>query len=207
MDEVTEDKLKVPLLENAPSNAPQKPKKTRAQKAVKKTCKSTANLSNLLPTGSVLAFQILAPVLTHQGHCRSTTSKLMTLSLVSFCGLCSFLLCFTDSCRDSRGKVRYGVATFKGLWIIDTSVTIPPNELEKYKLSFIDLVHGFTSFLVFEAVALFDQNIVSCFYPNPSDELKDFLTALPVIIGTICSILFVVVPSKRHGIGFPLSRE
>lgn len=81
----------------------------------------------------------------------------------------------------------------------------PMHDLNRYSLRFIDLLHGLMSVLVFAAVALFDGNVVSCFYPAPSDEAQEVLTALPVGIGVICSMLFVVFPTTRHGIGFPLS--
>lgn len=80
-------------------------------------------------------------------------------------------------------------------------------ETDKYRLRFVDFFHAFMSVLVFAAVALFDQNVVKCFYPTPSDEAKDLLVALPIGIGVVCSLLFVAFPTKRHGIGFPLSRH
>ncbi|KAG5226339.1 protein DMP [Salix suchowensis] len=177
------------------------------QKAMRKTFKGTAHLARLLPTGSVLAFQILSPVLTHEGQCRSITSQTMTLGLLALCGLACFLLCFTDSFRDARGKVRYGMVTFKGLWIMDSQVELSPEEAAKYKLRFIDVLHAFMSILVFGAVSLFDKNVVKCFFPTPTDEAKDLLIAVPATIGVICSILFLAFPSKRHGIGCPLSRN
>jgi hypothetical protein len=61
------------------------------------------------------------------------------------------------------------------------------------------------SILVFAAIALFDQNVVDCFYPSPSTKEEEVLTALPVGIGVFTSILFLVFPTRRHGIGFPLS--
>ncbi|KAJ6289690.1 hypothetical protein OIU78_025585 [Salix suchowensis] len=192
-----------PFLENAL----QKPAKTPGQKAMRKTFKGTAHLARLLPTGSVLAFQILSPVLTHEGQCRSITSQTMTLGLLALCGLACFLLCFTDSFRDARGKVRYGMVTFKGLWIMDSPVELSPEEAAKYKLRFIDVLHAFMSILVFGAVSLFDKNVVKCFFPTPTDEAKDLLIAVPATIGVICSILFLAFPSKRHGIGCPLSRN
>lgn len=42
---------------------------TPIQKAINQTFRSTAQLANLLPTGSVLAFQLLAPIFTNQGQC------------------------------------------------------------------------------------------------------------------------------------------
>ncbi|XP_030506055.1 protein DMP7 [Cannabis sativa] len=192
--------------------------KTPAQKAVRKTFKGTAHLANLLPTGSVLAFQILSPAFTHQGQCRSPVSQTITLGLLICCVASCFLLSFTDSFRDHRGKVRYGLATFGGLWIIDGSsssssdsdhfaVIITPEEASKYRIRAIDFVHALASLLVFAAVAAFDQNVVKCFYPSPSEEAKELLVAVPVAVGVVCSLFFVAFPSRRHGIGFPLSRH
>lgn len=192
-----------PFLENVL----QKPEKTPGQKAIRKTFKGTAHLARLLPTGSVLTFQILSPILTHEGQCRSVTSQTLTSGLLAVCGLACFLLCFTDSFRDARGKVRYGMVTFKGLWIIDATAELSPEETAKYKLKFIDVLHAFMSILVFGAVSLFDKNVAKCFFPAPTDEAKDLLIVVPATIGVICSILFLAFPSKRHGIGCPLSRN
>ncbi|XP_010245585.1 PREDICTED: uncharacterized protein LOC104589093 [Nelumbo nucifera] len=183
---------------------PDNEQKTLIQKAISQTFKSTAHLANLLPTGTVLAFQLLAPILTNQGQC-DIVGRYMTSSLVALCGFSCLLLSFTDSFRDGNGDVRYGIATFRGLWVIDGSCTISPEMAAGYRIKFIDFMHAFMSILVFAAVALFDQNVVDCFYPAPSDETKELLTVLPVEIGVICSMLFVVFPTKRHGIGFPLS--
>ncbi|XP_071906218.1 protein DMP7-like [Coffea arabica] len=198
-----EEQLQAPLLGDQPGLKPQKPP---GQKAIRKTFKGTAHLANLLPTGSVLAFRILSPALTHEGRCQSIISKSLTLGLLGLCGISCFVLCFTDSIRDERGKVRYGMATFRGLWIIDGSITVSPEDAPKYRIKFIDFFHAFMSVLVFGAVAMFDQNVINCFYPSRSEEAQEFLTALPVFVGIVCSIIFVVFPSKRHGIGFPLSR-
>ncbi|GAV74077.1 DUF679 domain-containing protein [Cephalotus follicularis] len=191
-----------PLLGDA-----QKQPKTPAQKVMRKTFKGTAHLSKLLPTGTVLAFQLLSPILTHQGKCHNIVNQYMTLSLLSLCSISCFFLCFTDSFRDERGKVRYGLATRKGFWIIDGSVKLPYEEAAKYKIKFIDFVHAFMSVLVFAAVGMVDQNVVGCFFPVKSEEIKELLVALPVAIGVICGMFFVAFPSYRHGIGFPLSRN
>ncbi|XP_049399490.1 protein DMP6-like [Solanum stenotomum] len=110
----------------------------------------------------------------------------------------------SDSFRDERGKVRYGLATFRGLWIIDGSS--PPEDAAIYKLKFIDFFHAFLSILVFCAVAAFDQNVMKCLYPSPSPDAQEILAILPMAVGVICTFLFVVFPTTRHGIGFPLSR-
>ncbi|KAI8551541.1 hypothetical protein RHMOL_Rhmol06G0194800 [Rhododendron molle] len=194
-----------PLLENQPLS--EKPTKTPAQKAIRKTFKISGHLSNLLPTGSVLAFQILSPALTHEGKCRTLTSQTLTLTLISLCGASCFLLCLTDSFRDERGKVRYGLATFRGLWIMDGCASVPSGEEEKYRLRLVDFFHALLSIVVFIAVALFDQNVVKCFVPNPSEEAQELLATLPIAVGVLCSLLFVAFPTKRHGIGFPLSQQ
>lgn len=192
----------LPLLENAP-----KAQKTPAQKAIRKTFKGTAHLARLLPTGSVLTFQILSPILTHQGRCPTHASRVITLGLLALCGVSCFILRLTDSFRDERGKVRYGLATFRGLWVIDTSLKLTPEEKAQYQLKFIDLFHALASILVFAAIALFDKNVVNCFFPTPSEEAKELLMRVPIGIGIACSILFVLFPSQRHGIGCPLSKH
>ncbi|WOL17045.1 hypothetical protein Cni_G25834 [Canna indica] len=177
------------------------------QKAISQTFKSTAHLANLLPTGTVLAFQLLSPVFSNGGRC-APADRLMTAGLLALCSLSCFVLSFTDSFRDGAGRVRYGIATRDGLWVIDgAGSTLPPDAAAGYRLRFIDFVHAFMSVLVFAAVALFDRNVVACFYPVPSPETKQVLTSLPVGIGVICSMMFVTFPTTRHGIGFPVSPQ
>ncbi|KAH6785517.1 hypothetical protein C2S51_037972 [Perilla frutescens var. frutescens] len=201
-----------PLLDNQPPPSSSavmtnKPAKTPRQKVVRKAFKGTAHLSNLLPTGSVLTFQFLSPVVTHEGKCKSVVSQGATASVLAFCAASCFMMSFTDSFRDERGKVRYGVATFRGLWVVDGSTTLPSEEAVKYRLRFVDFVHAFLSILIFAAVAMFDKNVIGCFYPSPSEEALEILTALPVTVGVVCGLFFVLFPTRRHGVGFPLSRR
>ncbi|KAJ1394028.1 Protein DMP [Sesbania bispinosa] len=200
-DSQNHDEQKLPLLRN--TEVPEA-ERNLIQKAISQTFQSTAHLANLLPTGTVLAFQLLSPIFTNIGNC-DPVSKFLTAALVAICGGSCFLLCFTDSFRDNKGNICYGFATFRGLWVIDGSITLPPQLAAKYRLRFIDFMHAVMSILVFAAIALFDQNVVNCFFPEPSNETQEILTALPVGIGVFCSMLFVVFPTQRHGIGFPLS--
>uniref|UniRef100_A0A1J3IUI0 Protein DMP4 n=1 Tax=Noccaea caerulescens TaxID=107243 RepID=A0A1J3IUI0_NOCCA len=202
---------KVPLLEEDPiliqsREFPVIERNTWIQKAIGQTFQTTANLANLLPTGTVLAYQILSPIFTNAGNC-SLASRFMTASLVSICGFSCFILSFTDSYKDLNGNVCYGLATINGLWIIDGSASLPQERSKSYGLRFIDFAHAFMSFLVFGAVVMFDQNAVKCFFPQPSDEVAQILSALPVAIGVFCSMLFATFPTTRHGIGFPLSAK
>lgn len=196
-----QDEQSVPLLRNA--EVPEA-ERNLIQKAISQTFQSTAHLANLLPTGTVLAFQLLSPIFTNIGNCDSV-SKSMTAALVAVCGASCFLLCLTDSFRDNKGNICYGFATIRGLWVIDGSTILPAQLAAKYRLKFIDFMHAVMSVLVFAAIALFDQNVVNCFFPAPSNETQEILTALPVGIGVLGSMFFVAFPTHRHGIGFPLS--
>ncbi|KAG1330471.1 protein DMP6 [Cocos nucifera] len=191
-----------PLLVPEPSD---EERMTMVQQAISQTFKSAAHLANLLPTGTVLAFQVLSPILTNLGRC-TDANRIMTACLVALCGLSCFILSFTDSFHDAAGKIRYGLATFRGMWIIDGTGPLPPEiPVASYRIKFIDFVHALMSVLIFAAVALFDKNVVSCFYPVPSEDMEQVLTALPVTIGVFGSAVFVAFPATRHGIGFPVS--
>ena len=193
---------KQPLLKRKPI------KRSAIQKALKKTLTSSGHLANLLPTGTVLTFQFLSPLFTDQGQCVAHNRDWATC-LIAACGVLCFVLCFTDSFRDEKGKVRYGVATRKGLWVFDSkaSAKLAPEVAETYRLRLIDFVHAFASLLVFSAIVLFDQNVMKCFCPTASEEMKELLKSLPIWIAIACIVLFVVFPTKRHGIGFPLSSK
>ncbi|XP_029119631.1 protein DMP6-like [Elaeis guineensis] len=174
------------------------------QKTMQRTFKSTANLANLLPTGTVLTFQVLSPTCTNLGRCTGV-NRTATACLVALCGLSCFILNFTDSFHDpeaAEGKVHYGLATFRGLWVFDDAV---PREPDKFRIGFRDFVHAFMSVLVFMAVVLCEKSVVSCFYPFRSENMEQLLAMLPVAIGVLGSALFVVLPTTRHGIGFPQS--
>ncbi|KAJ0640181.1 putative protein DMP [Helianthus annuus] len=202
MDINIENQEADPLLER--TLLPESVEKTLIQKAISQTFQSTAHLANLLPTGSVLAFQVLSPIFANQGAC-DPMSRGMTAALVALCGLSCFLFSFTDSFKDGDGNVCYGLATIRGLYVIDGNISLAPEVAAKYRLRFIDFMHAFMSIMVFAAVTLFNQDVVNCFYPSPSDEIKELLTALPVGLGVVCSMLFVVFPTQRHGIGFPVT--
>ncbi|MCI29607.1 hypothetical protein A2U01_0050816, partial [Trifolium medium] len=133
--------------------------------AVSGALTGTANLANLLPTGTLLAFQILTPVFTNNGACDSVT-RILTLLLLFLLAISCFLACFTDTVKASDGRIYHGLATFKGLWLFDyspvvdnVSTTLP--DLSKYKLRLIDLIHAFLSVLVFFAVVLRDNNVLT----------------------------------------------
>ncbi|KAK4851435.1 hypothetical protein QYF36_015144 [Acer negundo] len=79
---------------------------------------TAANLSNLLPTGTVLVFQALIPSFTNNGSC-ITSHKVLTSSAIITFSLVCLISCFTDSIIDDNGKLCYGIATFNGLYIFN----------------------------------------------------------------------------------------
>lgn len=173
------------------------------QQAISRTFQSTAHLAKRLPMGTLMAFQLLSPIFTSQGECDYAT-RAMTSALIALCGLSSFLLSFSDSFKDKNGNI-FDFATFRGFWLIDGSAKLSPHVAANYRLRFIDFLHAFMAILVFATVALFDKNMVQCFYPTPSKQAREILTLLPVRIGVLCSMLFILFHTQRHGIGFPQS--
>nr|ABR17763.1 unknown [Picea sitchensis] len=189
--------------EQEPEENEEKAREGLVQKALNQSLASTAHLANLLPTGTVLAFQILCPIFSNSGHC-DQVSAFMIECLLVLCALSCFFISFTDSFQGSDGKLHYGLATPKGLWTFENlSEAIP--DAGRYQVRFLDFVHAFLSVLVFAAIALLNDNVVKCLYPAPDYQTKEVLDVLPVGMGVFCSLLFVVFPTTRHGIGYPVS--
>lgn len=77
--------------------------------------------------------------------------------------------------------------------------------MRKYRVRVIDWVHGVLSVIVFGVMAVRDKNVVSCFYPTTEHETEEILSVAPIGVGLICSLLFVAFPTRRHGIGYPIT--
>ncbi|KAL5566434.1 hypothetical protein UlMin_029598 [Ulmus minor] len=163
-----------------PENAKPPPQRRSSfsQRAVSQTLTTTANLANLLPTGTLLAFQLLTPIFTSNGSGCDAATRPLTAILLGLLALSCFLASFTDSVKATDGQ---------------------------FRIRFIDWVHAVLSVFVFGAVALRDKNVLTCFYPKPRHETQEVLDIVPVGIGIICGLLFVVFPTRRHGIGYPLT--
>jgi hypothetical protein len=172
---------------------------------VGKALNSTADLAKHLPTGAVLAFEVLSPSFTADGSC-AAANRALTGCLIGACALSCFVLSFTDSYRDpATGAVRYGFVTPGGhLLPLDGGSGASPPSDERYRLTARDVLHGLLSFVVFLAVATVDRNVVACFYPVESAATRQLLAAVPVAAGAAGSFLFAMFPSTRQGIGFPV---
>nr|XP_043630982.1 protein DMP3-like [Erigeron canadensis] len=202
----SDDKVET-IVPDSPRPPPTPPPPTLSQWAISQTLASTAQLANLLPTGTLLALQTVTPIFTNHGSCDAVTRPLTAILLI-FLTLACFLASFTDSFK-SDGQVFYGFATFKGMWVFDsqTAAASPSGlpDLRKYKLTAIDWIHAFVSAFVLATLAMRDRSVVSCFYPKPSHEVQEVLDIVPLGLGLVCSLVFVIFPSKRHGIGYPVS--
>ncbi|KAK3028255.1 hypothetical protein RJ639_037589 [Escallonia herrerae] len=185
------------------------PSPSLSQRAISQTLTSTAQLANLLPTGTLLALQLLTPIFTNNGSCDAATRP-MTFILLAFLATACFLASFTDSYKSSNGQVFYGFATFKGMRLFDYETAVATGsglpDLSKFRLKFIDWIHAVLTAFVLVALALRDKNVLNCFYPRPSHETQEVLDIVPLGIGLICSLLFVIFPTRRHGIGYPVTQ-
>ncbi|KMZ57085.1 hypothetical protein ZOSMA_89G00360 [Zostera marina] len=72
----------------------------------RKALSGTAHLANLLPTGTLLAFQILTPIFTTNGACDSMMRSMTQFLLLVLASTAS-LACFTDSFRSTSDGELY----------------------------------------------------------------------------------------------------
>lgn len=93
--------------------------------------------------------QVLSPITTARGNCHSIT-RIKTITLIAVCAISCIIPNFTDSFRDSAGKLHYSVATFTGIFVFDR--TAHPPDQNKYRIRASDFVHAFTSLAIFMAV-------------------------------------------------------
>ncbi|XWS57588.1 hypothetical protein CRYUN_Cryun09bG0186600 [Craigia yunnanensis] len=175
-----------------------------------KALPGSANLSNLLPTGTVFAFQAIIPSFSNNGKCE-TAHKYMTLAVTILCSLACFFSSFTDSFVGNDGKLYYGIATPKGLKVFnddyDDGLDVENNQevrkmLEKYRLTFIDFVHACGSLTLFLVIACSSFDLQGCFFPEPGPNGNALMANLPLLAGIIASGLFMLFPTKRRGIGY-----
>ncbi|KAL5776487.1 hypothetical protein ACOSP7_009413 [Xanthoceras sorbifolium] len=158
----------------------------------------TARLNVLLPTATILAFTIFAPLLTNDGECTSLSRWLMGFFAIILACSCIFFT-FTDSFRTATGRLYYGVATLRGIWTFNGGRKKPcvPSD---YRLRWADLFHALLSLIAFLTFAGSHTDVVACYYPAMPRKITN---TVPLVVGFVISILFVVFPSKRRGIGYP----
>ncbi|KAJ3676107.1 hypothetical protein LUZ60_003519 [Juncus effusus] len=172
-----------------------------------KTLTSTANLAQLLPTGTVLAFQTLAPSFTNRGVCTVNSNKYLTGLLVGLCFLSCIALSFTDSLIGRDGKIYYGVATFKGFYVFNFTGSDDESDgvftnLQKLRIKTIDFVHSFFTAIVFLSVSFSDTGVQNCLFQHPNQNTTELLVNLPLGAAVLSSLVFMMFPTTRKGIGY-----
>nr|POE53822.1 hypothetical protein CFP56_66351 [Quercus suber] len=66
----------------------------------------------------------------------------------------------------------------------------------------VDFVHGFLAVFVFGVIVCLDRNTVDCFYPLSESQHRVLLEVLPPVVGAISSVVLLIFPNKRRGIGY-----
>ncbi|KAA8543192.1 hypothetical protein F0562_021313 [Nyssa sinensis] len=137
-----------------------------------KTLSSAANLVKLLPSGTVLTFQSLSPSFSNHGNC-SAADKYIIGFLIFISTLTCFVFSFSDSFVGSDGKHYYGIATFKGLHLINKT----------------DDDDGGTN--------------NTCLFPGGYiDTVKELFANLPIGMWLLSGLVFAIFPTTRKGIGY-----
>ncbi|XP_078156918.1 protein DMP5-like [Carex rostrata] len=171
-----------------------------------KTLSSTANLAQLLPTGTVLAFEALSSSFTDNGKCYMS-NKFLTALLIYFCLLSCVIFTFTDSLVGQDSKLYYGIATFKGFYVFNFSGTDEEaagifHDLKRLRIRAVDFMHAIFSSFVFLGVAFSDSGVQMCYFPSADPNVKQMLINLPLGAAFLASFVFVIFPTTRKGIGY-----
>lgn len=149
----------------------------------------TARLNVLLPTATILAFTILAPLTTNDGKC-TNFSRWLTGYFIAFLAASCIFFTITDSFRTATGRLYYGIATFRGIWTFNGSRKKPliPSD---YRLRWADLFHALFSLVAFLTFAGSHSDVVACYYPALPRKITN---SVPLIVGFVISVLFVMFP-------------
>ncbi|CAD6339733.1 unnamed protein product [Miscanthus lutarioriparius] len=160
-------------------------KRRLVARGVQSTLSKTSMLANFLPTGTPLTFEMLLPAASGDGTC-SAVSVAMLRALLALCAASCFLSHFTDSFRAPDGKGRARRRGSQGGEV--------PARLRRRR------ARGHVV-LVFAAVALADYRVSGCLVAGHRKEMDEVMESCPLMVGTVCSGLFLVFPNTRYGIG------
>ncbi|KAK3014135.1 hypothetical protein RJ639_007927 [Escallonia herrerae] len=174
------------MAEPPPALPPSK-KSSGTSHPLHKTLANAANLANLLPTGTVLAFRALTPSFTNKGYCQ-LPNEYLTACLIGCCTITCFLSSFTDSFTDRDGKLYYGIAVripLANICIAFRVLDLRPQL--NVRVSDRVLHHRVFGFFLHR------------YFTGPDNAL---MINLPLAAGVLSSFLFVIFPTKRRGIGY-----
>ncbi|KAK9060132.1 hypothetical protein SSX86_020836 [Deinandra increscens subsp. villosa] len=169
-------------------------------KGVQKTLSKTSLLVNFLPTGTLLTFEMVLPSIYGTGRC-STVATLMIDLLLAICTFSCFFFHFTDSFHGPDGKIYYGFVTPSGLKVFKPTDTIEVPRDDRYRMGVTDFIHALMSSTVFSAIAFSDHRVTDCLVPGHAKEMDEVMQSFPLMVGIVCSGLFLMFPNTRYGIG------
>uniref|UniRef100_A0A0E0JIW1 Uncharacterized protein n=1 Tax=Oryza punctata TaxID=4537 RepID=A0A0E0JIW1_ORYPU len=175
---------------------------------VDKTMCAACDILKLLPTGTVLAFHELAPSFTNHGGACGEASRYITAALIVACAASCVLLSFTDSLVSHvDGRLYYGVATFRGFHPFNFEGTREEMEerfgdLPRMKVRALDFVHALVSAVVFIVVALGNADVQGCLFPDAGPGFTQMFRNLPMGLGLLSSMVFMIFPTTRKSIGY-----
>ncbi|TQD76318.1 hypothetical protein C1H46_038149 [Malus baccata] len=176
----------------------------------RKVLSAAGSLANLLPTGTVLAFQAVTPSLSFNGRCQEFNKYLVAFVILVSSVIC-FVSSFTDSLKGKDDRVYYGIATSKGLRVLNNSEIEEreplererlEEELEKLKVKNRDFLHAFLSMFLFLIFAFSSSEVQGCYFPESRELGYSLATYLPLVAGLLATFLFTMLPTKRRGIGY-----
>ncbi|KAL0741888.1 hypothetical protein Bca4012_083401 [Brassica carinata] len=167
-------------------------KRRMVAQGVQKTVSKTSMLVNFLPTGTLLMFEMVLPSIYRDGDCNGINTLMIHLLLL-LCAMSCFFFHFTDSFKASDGKIYYG-----GDVIAEAEIPVSD---DRYKLRVNDFVHAVMSVLVFMAIAFSDRRVTGCLLSGKEKEMDQVMESFPLMVGIVCSALFLVFPTTRYGVG------
>ncbi|KVI05513.1 protein DMP9-like [Cynara cardunculus var. scolymus] len=169
-------------------------------KGVQKTLSKTSMLVNFLPTGTLLTFEMVLPSIYGKGRCLAVATLMINI-LLAICTFSCFFFHFTDSFRAPDGKIYYGFVTPSGLKVFKPTLTVEVPKDDRYKVGITDFIHAMMSSMVFMAIAFSDHRVTYCLFPEHAKEMDEVMQSFPLMVGIVCSGLFLVFPNTRYGIG------
>lgn len=182
-----------------PSRQPRKPLMAMGV-GMQKTLTKTSILVNFLPTGTLLTFELLLPSVSGDRKC-SPVSTMMINAILVLCALSCFFFHFTDSYREPVDKVYYGFVTKKGLLFFKPGRGLIFEDQPRLRAGLTDFIHAIMSVIVFVAIAFSDHRVTNCLFPGHVKEMDQVMQSFPLMVGVICSGLFLLFPNNRYGIG------
>nr|CAB3454201.1 unnamed protein product [Digitaria exilis] len=195
--------------QTSPNNNSDQQHQSKKKLVFHKSIGTVAGLRKLLPAGTTLAFETMAPAFTRGGECTDHDVNFsFTWWLIGFLTLLCVLISFTDSFTDKDGNTHYGVATPKGFMLFNghlKDLQLSDDELKalknRMKWHRRDFLHAILRAAVFVSLAFCDAGLQRCLVPRESLHWRDFLNHLPLAVGFLAGFAFIIFPSSRNGIG------